>query len=164
MNKCVKTKDLFVCKTPYLIELFEKYTYPWEMLPEIKNYIKALIESGMDGFTEISEGVFVGENVKIYPTAVIEPPAIIGAGTEIRPGAYIRGNVITGENCVMGNSSEYKNCILLGKSKYVTHHIRCKCGFNINIKVFLTAKYSGIQYFTNFRSFHFYYLKSFRFN
>lgn len=113
MNKSVKTKDLFDCKTPYLTELFEKYTYPWEMLSEIKNYIKTLIERGMDGFTEISEGVFVGENVKIYPTAVIEPPAVIGAGTEIRPGAFIRGNVITGANCVIGNSTELKNCVML---------------------------------------------------
>ena len=112
MNKSVKTKDLFDCKTPYLTELFEKCTYPWEMLPDIKNYIKTLVERGMDGFTEISEGVFVGENVKIYPTAVIEPPAIIGAGTEIRPGAFIRGSVITGANCVIGNSTELKNCIL----------------------------------------------------
>ena len=113
MNKCVKTKELFDCKTPYLIELFEKYTYPWEMLPEIKNYIQSLIEGDMDGFTEISEGVFVGENVKIYPTAVIEAPAIIGAGTEIRPGAFVRGNVITGANCVIGNSTELKNCVML---------------------------------------------------
>lgn len=113
MNKCVKTKELFDCKTPYLTELFEKYTYPWEMLPEIKNYIQSLIEGGMDGFTEISEGVFVGENVKIYPTAVIEAPAVIGSGTEIRPGAFIRGNVITGANCVIGNSTELKNCVML---------------------------------------------------
>ena len=49
------------------------------------------------------------------PTATIIPPAIIGHGTEIRPGAYLRGNVITGENCVLGNSSEFKNCILLDK-------------------------------------------------
>jgi len=38
---------------------------------------------------------------------------MIGAGTEIRPGAFLRGNVITGENCVIGNSSELKNCVLL---------------------------------------------------
>ena len=31
----------------------------------------------------------------------------------IRPGAFIRGNVIAGENCVLGNSCEFKNCLLL---------------------------------------------------
>ncbi|MBR2965366.1 MAG: UDP-N-acetylglucosamine pyrophosphorylase [Clostridia bacterium] len=77
--------------------------------------MSALIASGLDGFTEISEGVWVGRDVTIYPTATILPPAIIGSGTEIRPGAFLRGNVITGENCVIGNSSELKNCVLLDK-------------------------------------------------
>lgn len=115
MNKLVKTCELFDCKTPYLCDLFNSCEYPWEMLPEIKKYIKALIEKGIPGYKLIAEDVLVGENVKIYPTATIEAPAIIGSGTEIRPGAFIRGNVITGENCVIGNSSELKNCILLDK-------------------------------------------------
>lgn len=113
MNKSVLTKDLFECSTPYLTELFCKHLYPWEILPEIKPYILALIEKGLDGFEQISENVYVGKNVKIYPSATIEGPAIIGDGTEIRPGAFIRGSVITGENCVIGNSSELKNCVLL---------------------------------------------------
>ena len=115
MNKCVKTKELFDCQTPYLCKLFEGNEYPWEILPKIKEYIKELIEGGLDGFIEIADGVWVGEGVKIYPTATIEAPAIIGKGTEIRPGAFLRGNVITGENCVIGNSSELKNCVLLNK-------------------------------------------------
>lgn len=115
MNKLVKTNDLFDCRTPYLCELFENSEYPWEMLPKIKEYIEKLIEKGIPGFKLLKDGVLVGENVKIYPTATIEAPAIIGEGTEIRPGAFIRGSVITGANCVIGNSSELKNCILLDK-------------------------------------------------
>lgn len=115
MNKCVKTKELYDCKNPYLSELFEGCEYPWEMLPKIKDYINQLIEKGIEGYTLIADGVLVGENVKIYPTATIEAPAIIGSGTEVRPGAFIRGSVITGENCVLGNSSELKNCVLLDK-------------------------------------------------
>lgn len=115
MNKSVEIKELFDCKTQYLISLFEKYKYPWEILPEIKNYIMGLIENGIEGYEEISEGVLAGKNVKIYPTAVIEAPAIIGEGTEIRPGAFIRGSVITGANCVIGNSTELKNCVMLDK-------------------------------------------------
>ncbi len=115
LNKLVETKDLFECKTPYLKKLFNNHKYPWEILPHIKEYIYELIENGLEGFKEISKDVYVGENVKIYPTAVIEAPAIIGEGTEIRPGAFIRGSVITGANCVIGNSSELKNCVLLEK-------------------------------------------------
>jgi len=113
LSKSVKTKDLFACETSYLKELFENSVYPWDMLPKIKDYIMSLIVKGIDGYTEISPNILVGENVKIYPTATIEPPAIIGKGTEIRPGAFLRGSVICGENCVIGNSSELKNCILL---------------------------------------------------
>lgn len=113
MNKTVEIKDLFNCKTPYLEKLFDTYKYPWEILPHIKEYIYNLIQNGIDGFEKISDGVYVGKGVKIYPDVVIEAPAIIGENTEIRPGAFIRGAVITGANCVIGNSSELKNCMLL---------------------------------------------------
>jgi len=113
LNKKVRTEELFECKNSYLKALFDSAEYPWQMLPEIKEYILSLIENGIDGFVEISEGVFVGKDVKIYPNVTIEAPAIIGCGTEIRPGAFLRGNVITGENCVVGNSTELKNCVLL---------------------------------------------------
>lgn len=115
MNKAVRTKDLYECSVPYLKELFEKSEYPWEMLPKIKDLILSLIENKLEGFTEIKKGVLVGKDVKIADFVTIEAPAIIGHGTEIRPGAYIRGNVITGEACVIGNSTELKNCILLEK-------------------------------------------------
>lgn len=85
------------------------------MLPKIKEHIPMLIQKGLPDFTELKPGVWVGQNVKIADYVTIEAPAIIGHGTEIRPGAYLRGNVITGENCVLGNSSEFKNCILLDK-------------------------------------------------
>lgn len=115
MDKLVKTKDLYDCATPYLVSLFKNSEYPWEMLPKIKELAKKLVEEGMDGYTLLCDGVLVGENVKIYPTATIEGPTVIGSGSEVRPGAFIRGGVITGENCVIGNSSELKNCILLNK-------------------------------------------------
>lgn len=115
MDKLVKISDLYKCETEYLKELFDSCEYPWEILPKIKGYILNLIEKGIEGYTLLKEGVLIGENVKIYPNVVIEAPAIIGSGTELRPGAFIRGSVITGENCVLGNSSEFKNCVLLNK-------------------------------------------------
>ncbi len=111
----VKTIDLFDVKNPYLKPLFDGKEYPWEILPCIKEYIMSLIEKGIPGYTLLKENVLVGENVKIYDTVTIDGPAIFGSGTEIRPGAFIRGSVITGENCVIGNSSELKNAVLLDK-------------------------------------------------
>ncbi len=115
MKKCVKTHELFDCVTPYMKDLFENSEYPWDILPKIKEYINELIEKGIDGFTKIADGVLVGKDVAIHPSATIIAPAIIGHRCEIRPGAYLRGAVITGEGCVLGNSSEFKNCVLLDK-------------------------------------------------
>ena len=113
MSKSVLTKDLFQTECPFLVDVFNKSTYPWEILPQIKEIIANALESGLEGYTLLQEGVLVGENVKIARTATIEGPAIIGKDTELRPGAYIRSNVIIGEKCVIGNSSELKNSILL---------------------------------------------------
>jgi len=109
----IKTKDLFSTEVPYLKEVFDKSTYPWEILPQIKEIVAKVLASGLEGYHELEPGILVAENVKIAKTATIEAPAIIGKDTELRPGAYLRGNVIVGEKCVVGNSSELKNCILL---------------------------------------------------
>ena len=109
----IKTKELFTVEAEFLKPLFEKSEYPWEILPQIKVLVKEILEKGLEGYHLIEPGILVGENVKIARTATIEAPAIIGHNTELRPGAFLRGNVIVGEGCVVGNSSELKNCILL---------------------------------------------------
>lgn len=83
---------------------------PWKLLDRIPELIKKIVENG--GFTEIKEGVYVGKDVKIAPSAYIDGPCVIGDGSEIRHCAYIRGNAIIGKKCVVGNSTELKNCIL----------------------------------------------------
>lgn len=113
MNNNVSIRELYNCKCEYLVPLFEQFEYPWELLLQIKDYIFELFKQKIDGYTFLLKDVLVGENVKIYPGATLEGPAIIGSRTEIRPGAFIRGSLITGEGCVIGNSSELKNSILL---------------------------------------------------
>ncbi|MDO4395428.1 MAG: UDP-N-acetylglucosamine pyrophosphorylase, partial [Clostridia bacterium] len=39
-------------------------------------------------------------------------PCIVGAGTEVRHCAFVRGSALIGKNCVVGNSVELKNVIL----------------------------------------------------
>jgi len=113
LNKSVKTAELFSCKTLYLKAFFDENEFPWEMLSKIKDFIMQLHKIKIDGYNFIADGVLAGEGVTIDKTATIIPPAVIGAGSEIRCGAFLRGNVICGEGCVIGNSSELKNCILL---------------------------------------------------
>ncbi len=57
--------------------------------------------------------VYLHPTVKLPAYATILGPTWIGAKTEIRPGAYLRGNVIVGEGGVLGNACEFKNCLLL---------------------------------------------------
>lgn len=57
--------------------------------------------------------VHLDPTVKLPPYATIIGPVWIGPRTEIRPGAFIRGNVIVGADGVLGNACEFKNCLLL---------------------------------------------------
>lgn len=117
MNKRVRTEELFDCKNKYAADIFKNSEYPWEILPKLKDFIDNIISNSPDELEEIDEGVFVGKNVKIYPNVTIEPPAVIGSGTQIRPGAFLRGYVFVGENCVIGNSTELKHCIILDNAQ-----------------------------------------------
>ena len=95
-------------------EIFKNCKYPWEALPLIKDFIINLGKSlPKESFEEIKENVWVSKNnVKIYPSSHIEGAAIIDDNAEIRHCAFIRGSVIIGKNCVVGNSTELKNVIL----------------------------------------------------
>ena len=95
-------------------EIFKNCKSPWEAIPLIKEFIISLGKSlPKENFEEIKENVWVSKNnVKIYPSAHIDGPAIIDENAEIRHCAFIRGSVIIGKNCVVGNSTELKNVIL----------------------------------------------------
>ena len=104
---------MFDCKVEYLHSLFLDSKYPWDMLNRIGETALSIVKRGIEGFSMLDDGVLVGGNVKISPYATIIPPVVLGDDTEVRTGAYLRGNVITGKGCVIGNSTELKNCILL---------------------------------------------------
>ena len=121
LKKSVKTRELFDCDIDFLTDIFASAEYPWEILPKIKDVIEEILSRGLSGYKKLGDDVLVGPNAKISPAAVIEGKAIIGSGAELRPGAYLRGNVIIGPDCVIGNSSELKNCILLRRAQ-VPHY------------------------------------------
>ena len=94
-------------------EYLSKFTYPWEALKGISNFIIELGKTlSSDEYDNPSENVWVHKTAKVFPTAYLGAPCIIGAGTEVRHGAFIRGSALVGENCVVGNSVELKNVIL----------------------------------------------------
>ena len=91
----------------------EGLTYPWEALPMIKDWIleigKTLSE---DEYDQVAENVWIHKTAKVFESAYIAGPTIIGADTEVRQCAFIRGNALVGSGCVVGNSTELKNVII----------------------------------------------------
>ncbi len=107
--------NALLCETEHTAaaELFEKTTYPWEVLPLIKDFIISLGKTlSEDEYEHPSEDVWISKAAHIYPSAYIAGPCIIGAGTQVRHCAFIRGSALIGRDCVVGNSTELKNVIL----------------------------------------------------
>ena len=106
-------EDLYDLEHSMAGEYLSRFAYPWEALKGIKEMILALgMTLNKDDFLEISPQVWVHKTAKIAPTALIGAPCIIGAGTEVRHCAFIRGSALVGADCVVGNSVELKNVIL----------------------------------------------------
>lgn len=94
-------------------KLLEGCEYPWQALPKIGEFILALGETlPKDEYEQAQEHVWLHKTVKRYPNNYIAGPCIIGPETEVRPGAFIRGNALVGAGCVVGNSTELKNVII----------------------------------------------------
>lgn len=112
MEEC-KIFNLFSLENTIAKELLNKFTYPWEVLPEIENFIINLGKSlDKEEYELVGENIWIAKNAKIYDSAYIKGPVIIDKGAEIRHCAFIRGNAIIGKNVVVGNSTELKNVIL----------------------------------------------------
>ena len=94
-------------------DYLRQFTYPWEALAGIKAEILR-IGAALDPaeYTEVSEHVWVHKTATVAPTAYLGAPCIIGARTEVRHCAFIRGSALVGADCVVGNSVELKNVIL----------------------------------------------------
>ena len=108
----VTIKDLYDLSHSAAGQWLGGFTYPWEALKGIKDMILQLGAALGEEYDQISEHVWAHNTAKVAPTAFLGAPCIIGANTEVRHCAFIRGSALVGENCVVGNSVELKNVIL----------------------------------------------------
>ena len=108
----IKIIDLYDLSHTVAGEYLKGFSYPWEALKGISALIVSLGEKLGGDYSEIAPQVWVHKSAKVAPTAYIGAPAIIGADTDVRHCAFIRGNAIVGSGCVVGNSTELKNVIL----------------------------------------------------
>ena len=109
----VKINELYDLSHTAAKDYLGKFTYPWEALKGISEFIITLGKTlSADEYDNPSENVWVHKTAKVFSTAYLGAPCIIGANTEVRHGAFIRGSALVGENCVVGNSVELKNVII----------------------------------------------------
>lgn len=115
----VKASEFF--QLPASLALFARHfradVAPWEWLKQISAALATLtVPPPAVSFppgVHVEGALWVHPTVKLPAYATLIGPAWIGARTEIRPGAFIRGNVVVGEDCVLGNACEFKHCVLL---------------------------------------------------
>lgn len=109
----LRVKDMYDVEQTIAKELFLPDIYPWEILPQIGDFIKKIGPSlPKDEYDQIAENVWVAKDAEVFPSAYLNGPLIIDHGAQVRQCAFIRGNAIVGKNCVVGNSTELKNVIL----------------------------------------------------
>lgn len=108
--------ELLDLKETIAYEVFEKCTYPWEVLPQIS---KEILRIGPtlpeEEYDRVGEDIWIAKSAKVAASASISGPAIIDKNAEIRHCAFIRGNAIVGQGAVVGNSTELKNVVLFNK-------------------------------------------------
>lgn len=114
--EALKIKNLYDLNETIAKALFEDIEYPWEALQKIGSFI---IELGQtlpeDEYDKVGENIWIAKDAKVFESAYIAGPAIIGHNAEVRHCAFIRGNAIVGEGAVVGNSTELKNVVLFNK-------------------------------------------------
>ena len=110
-------KDLYDLDHTIAKEYLSKFTYPWEALKGIKDFILSIGPTLGEDYEEVSENVWVHKTAKVFPSAYLGAPCIIGPETEVRHCAFIRGSALVGANCVVGNSVELKNVILFDNTQ-----------------------------------------------
>lgn len=103
-------------------EYLAQFTYPWEALKGISDFIRSLGPTlDPERFEKRGEEIWVAKSAKVAPTACLNGPLIIDEDAEIRHCAFIRGSAIIGKGSVVGNSTEIKNDIIFN-SVQVPHY------------------------------------------
>ena len=100
-----KISNLYDLDETIAKEYLEQFTYPWEALKGISEFIKKLGPTlDPEKFEKRGEDIWVAKSAKVAPTACLNGPLIIDEDAEIRHCAFVRGSAIVGKGSVVGNS------------------------------------------------------------
>lgn len=121
MKQC-EISELYDLTQTIAGDYLSRFTYPWEALDGIKDYIRELGKT-LDParFEKRGEDIWVAKSATVAPSASLNGPLIIDEDAEIRHCAFIRGSAIIGKGSVVGNSTEIKNDIIFN-SVQVPHY------------------------------------------
>ncbi len=109
----ITIQDLYNLEETIAADYLKAFTYPWEALDGIKDYIKKLGASlNPDIYENWGDDIWVAKSASVAPSACLNGPLIIDEEAEIRHCAFVRGSAIVGKHSVVGNSTELKNVIL----------------------------------------------------
>ncbi len=109
-------KELFNLEKTLAGDYLAGFSYPWEALGGLKDFIRTLGNSLVKGeYDELAPEIWAHKSAKIAASACLSAPCVICAGAEIRHSAFLRGSVLVGNDCVVGNSTELKNVILFDR-------------------------------------------------
>lgn len=112
-NEICRIENLFDLNETVAAAIFEGCVYPWKVLPKIHDFILKLGPTlDPEKYEQRAEDIWIAKSATVFDTVYIKGPAIIGENTEVRQCAFIRGNALVGNDCVVGNSTELKNVIL----------------------------------------------------
>lgn len=126
-----KIKNMYDLSQSIAGEYLSQFTYPWEALKGISDFIKKLGPTlDPEIYEKRGENIWVAKSATVAPTACLNGPLIIDEDAEIRHCAFIRGSAIIGKGSVVGNSTEIKNDIILTRYRY---HITITSGILFSV-------------------------------
>ena len=107
------TKNLLDLDHTLAKDYLRNFEYPWQSLKGISDEIIRIGKSlSKDEYDEVKENVWIHKTAKVFESAYLGAPLIVGPNSEVRHCAFIRSSALVGTNCVVGNSCELKNVIL----------------------------------------------------
>ena len=79
MKQEITIRNLYNMAETIAAPLLEQYEFPWEVLPHIHDFILELGAAlSSEEYDKVGEDVWIAKSAKVYPSALIHGPAIIG--------------------------------------------------------------------------------------
>lgn len=86
----------------------ELLNYPWELVQKNSELLASNVEILAAEYSELSKGVYVGDDVSLHPTAVLDTShgsIIIADDAKVKPYAVLEGPLYIGPECVVNPQS-----------------------------------------------------------